>query len=235
MAKRYFSTAPVLNSFILSIKIKYKAIIIASLFLLSAIFFAHKQLLLAIGDFLVTQDNIQPADVIHVIAGPDYRTDYAIQLYKEGYGRLLFFTGGWCQTQNYFHGQHAQKRSIDQGVPIPAIAIDDFQVTSTYSEAVRLKEFINQSKVPIHSVIVISDPYCMRRTRWTYRQVLGDKLNIEMAPVPFELSPYHHYWWTSKDSKKLVKDEYLKIAYYYARYRFSWGPLKDWLVSLDRN
>jgi len=54
------------------------------------------------------KSNLQPADAIHVIAGEDYRTDYAIQLYKQGYGKTLFFTGGWCETQGYHHGEHAR-------------------------------------------------------------------------------------------------------------------------------
>jgi len=37
-----------------------------------------------IGDFLVVEDDLRPADVIHIIAGDDYRTDYAIQLYQQG-------------------------------------------------------------------------------------------------------------------------------------------------------
>lgn len=36
--------------------------------------------LVLIGDFLIIQDTLEPADVIHVIAGEDYRTDYAFQL-----------------------------------------------------------------------------------------------------------------------------------------------------------
>jgi hypothetical protein len=51
----------------------------------------REQLLMYIGDFLSVQDTLQTADVIHVIAGDDYRTDYAIQLYKQEYGEKLFF------------------------------------------------------------------------------------------------------------------------------------------------
>jgi len=50
----------------------------------------REQLLMYIGDFLIVQDTLQTADVIHVIAGVDYRTDYAIQLYKQEYGEKLF-------------------------------------------------------------------------------------------------------------------------------------------------
>ena len=209
-------------------------ITIAFFVFLSILYLTHVSILLAIGDFLVVQDELQPADVIHVIAGPDDRTDYAIRLYQQGYGRQLFFTGGWCTFHNYYHGRHGQERVLEQGLALEAIAIDESVVMSTYDEAVRLKEFIAHSQTPISSVIVVSDPYHMRRSRWTYRQILDDQVSLQMAPVPFEAGPYQRYWWTDEASRQYVKEEYLKIVYYYARYKFGWGPLGEWLASLDR-
>jgi uncharacterized SAM-binding protein YcdF (DUF218 family) len=214
-----------------------KAILIITLpivLLGTTLFLIHERILLAVGDFLVIQDELQPADVIHVISGPDDRTHYAIQLYRQGYARQIFFTGGWCTFHNYYHGQHGQQRALEQGVPPEAIALDDSQVTSTYDEALRLKEYIAGSQTPIRSVIVVSDTFHMRRARWTYRHLLGDQVSIQMAPVPFELSPYQRRWWTDDKSRQYVKEEYVKLAYYYARYQFGVGPLGKWLASLDR-
>ncbi len=199
------------------------------------IFIFRERILLMAGDFLIIQDELHPADVIHVIAGEDHRTDCAIHLYKLGYGKAIFFTGGWCLDHHHYHGEYGQKRALAQGVPLEAIAFDDSRVTSTYSEIVRLKEFIEKSSRPIHSIMVVSDPHHMRRARWAYRQVLGKEMAVEMAPVPFGVSPYRHRWWTEQESRTMVEDEYLKFAYYIARYQLSWGFLKDWLASLDRD
>ena len=209
--------------------------VVVILILSATLFLIHGAILSAVGDFLVVQDKLQPADVIHVIAGPDEQTDYAIQLYREGYGKRIFFTGGWCPFHKLWHGQHGRERALQSGIPSKAIAIDDSPVTSTYAEVMRLREFIDHSEALIQSVIGVSDPYHMRRACWTYRQVLGDKVALCMAPVPFELSPYKRRWWTDMGSRRMVKDEYMKIVYYYARYRFSRGWLKDWLASLDRD
>jgi uncharacterized SAM-binding protein YcdF (DUF218 family) len=215
--------------------IKSTLIVAAVLGLFMAILYlTHEPILLAIGDFLVVRDELQPADVIHVISGPDDRTDYAIQLYQQGYARQIFFTGGWCSFHNYYHGQHGRERALEQGVPPEAIAIDDSVVTSTYAEVVQLNDFITHSQILVRSVIVVSDPHHMRRARWTYRQVLGDQVRIRMAPVPFDRSPYQRRWWTDEGSRGYVKSEYLKIVYYYARYRLGLGPLKEWLASLDQ-
>jgi uncharacterized SAM-binding protein YcdF (DUF218 family) len=221
-----------------SLKSKYlmkRILVIAAIVVLlgMTLFLIREPVLLAIGDFLVVQDELQPADVIHVISGPDDRTDYAIQLYKEGYARHLFFTGGWCTFHNYYHGRHGRERALEQGIPLEAVAIDDSRVTSTYAEVVRLKEFITHSQAPVRSVIVVSDPYHMRRARWTYRHVLGDQVSIQMAPIPFDSSPYQRRWWTDEDSRQYVKNEYLKMIYYYARYQLGVGPLEEWLASFD--
>ena len=55
-----------------------------------------------------------------------------------------------------------------------------------------------------------------------------------MAPVPFEQTPYQQQWWKDERSKRYVKEEYQKFVYYIARYQLSWGPLKEWLASLDK-
>jgi uncharacterized SAM-binding protein YcdF (DUF218 family) len=213
---------------------KFLIVLFTLLLLGVSLFLFREPIALAVGDFLVIRDDLQPADVIHVIAGEDYRTDYAIQLYKQGYGKQIFFTGGWCTFHNLYHGEHGRELALQQGVPPEAIAIDDSFVTSTYSETVRLKEFIAQSQAPIRSVIVVSDAYHMRRARWTSRRLLGDEIQVQMAPVPFEMSPYQRRWWTDEASRAYVKEEYLKMFYYYARYRLSLGPMRQWLASLDR-
>jgi len=202
--------------------------------LAAAFVLARKPLLLAIGDFLVVEDVLHAADVIHVIAGPDDRTDYAIQLYKQGYAKRILFTGGWCTEHNYYHGQHGRERALEQGVPPEAIVSDESPVTSTYAEVERLKALIEVDPAAIQSVISVSDPYHMRRARWTYRRVLGKGIRVQMAPIPFASSTYSRYWWTDPASRQYVKEEYLKLAYYCARYRLSWGPLREWLASLDR-
>jgi uncharacterized SAM-binding protein YcdF (DUF218 family) len=195
----------------------------------------REPILLFIGDFLVVRDDLQSADAIHVIAGPDNtRIDYAIQLYQQGYAKRIIFTGGWCRCLEANAAEYGRERALQQGVPPEAIAIDGSEVTSTYAEIGQLQEVISHSQGPTRSVIGVSDPYHMRRARWTYRHVLGDQVSVQMAPVPFELSPYQRRWWTDDESRQYIEDEYLKIAYYYARYQFGVGPLGRWLAALDR-
>jgi uncharacterized SAM-binding protein YcdF (DUF218 family) len=101
-------------------------------------------------------------------------------------------------------------------------------------EAERLKEWIGRNPDPIDSVIVVSDPFHMRRVRWTYRQLFGDRIEMQMAPVPFELTPYKHAWWRDQASRRYVWEEYEKFFYYIMRYQISRGKFKEWLASMDR-
>jgi uncharacterized SAM-binding protein YcdF (DUF218 family) len=202
--------------------------------LTGAIYWRREALLQAIGGYLVVQDALQPADVIHVIAGEDDRTDHAIQLYKQGYGKQILFTGGWCVLHQYYHGEHGRALAMAQGVPEEAIAMDDTFVTSTYSETVQLKAFMDAHPDPLDSVIVVSNDYHMRRARWAARQVLGKAVTVQMAPVPAQGAPLEQAWWTDERSRALVRDEYLKLGYYVLRYQIDWPPLRAWLVSLDR-
>lgn len=199
------------------------------------LYLTHQRILLLAGDFLVVQDKLAPADLIHVIAGEDHRTDYAVRLYQQGYGGVIFFTGGWCSSHHFYHGQHGRDRALEQGVPPKAVAVDEVQVSSTYSEAVRLREFIDESDKPVRSVIVVSDPHHMRRAKWAFKKVLGENVTVSMAAVPFRFSPYKRRWWEDESSRKMVKEEYLKSLYYYARYQLSWGVLEEWLAALDRD
>jgi uncharacterized SAM-binding protein YcdF (DUF218 family) len=214
---------------------RYTGILILVVIALAVLFWTRESILLAIGDFLVVRDTLRPADVIHVISGADYRTNYGIKLYKQGYGKKIFFTGGWCNHHKVNHAQHARELAIERGVQPQDIFTDEAALDSTYAEAERLKEFIMKSPSTIDSVLVVSDPHHMWRARWAYRGVLGSQISIVMAPVPFHLSPYHRRWWIDCESRKMVREEYLKILYYLVRYRFSWGPFRKWLASLDRN
>jgi uncharacterized SAM-binding protein YcdF (DUF218 family) len=197
--------------------------------LLIAVAMFDEQLQKGIGSFLIVEDNLVPADVIHVIAGDDYRTEYAIQLYQQGFTRKIFFTGGWCTQHGYYHGEHGKQLALSEGVPEEDIAYDDAPVLSTYDETVLLKKYLDQNMTSAQVIIVVSDPFHMRRTSWTNEMVFGKGQKTIMQPVPFELTPYKMQWWTDDLSRSYVRDEYKKMAYYFFRYQLGWS----WLAFLD--
>ncbi len=187
------------------------------------------QTISAIGDALIVKDELRPVDVIQVIAGDDYRTEYAIQLYQRGYAKMLFFTGGWCIFHGYNHGAHAQQMAMEAGIPAQAIATDDSKVLSTYDEALLLAKYLAKNQPTYRSIMVVSDPFHMRRVQWTYRHIFGSQITAIMAPVPFTQTPYTERWWTDQASSKYVREEYEKLVYYFLRYQLN----MKWLARYD--
>ena len=193
----------------------------------------RESILAEIGNYLAIKDDLRHASVVHVVSGPDYRTDYGIELVKSGYAERIFFTGGWCDEIQGYHGQRGRDRALDQGLKESAIALDDTKVTSTYDEALRLKAFIETLPQPVDSVLVVSDPFHMRRVQWTYQKVLGKDIQVILAPVPFERTLFKQDWWKDPVSRTNVKEEFTKLVYYILRYQVTSGSLKTWLASLD--
>ena len=211
-----------------------KKIFVVLLGLALILIFSHKKWLLFIGDFLIVQDSLRALECNSCDCWRGLSNRLCHSVDKKGYGKTLFFTGGWCKKHQYKHGEHAEQRSLVQGVPQNEIAFNKSTVTSTFMEAELLKEWIEQQPYPVRSIIVVSDPFHMRRARWTYRKVFGNQVQIEMAPVPFDLTPYQRAWWKDRGSRRYVWDEYQKYVYYLFRYQFSSGKFQEWLASLDQ-
>jgi uncharacterized SAM-binding protein YcdF (DUF218 family) len=197
------------------------------------LWFFHDPLLLSIGNFLAAHSRLEKGEIVHVISGADSRADYGIELVKTGYAPKIFFTGGWCDEINGYHGERARQRALNQGVAEDAIAIDDSKVVSTYEEALLLKAHLDKQPDPIRSIIVVSDPFHMRRVAWTYRKVFGPNIRIILAPVPFEETTFNPRWWLDAESARNVGEEYAKLGYSLLRYQFASGWFKEWLASLD--
>lgn len=180
---------------------------------------ARVPILLGIGRFLIIQDELRSADLIHVLGGEVDRIDYAVQLYKAGVGRKLFFTGGRIEIPlvDTTYSRLAQQYAIAKGVRSEDVLPHESRATSTYEEALELKAFL-ESGVQVKSVIIVSSPYHMRRARWTFTKVLGDRVTFQFAPVPFEMSRHKQRWWMDEWSLNLVLTEYLKIPFYYVNY-----------------
>jgi uncharacterized SAM-binding protein YcdF (DUF218 family) len=193
-----------------------------------------KPLLRSIGNFLIVKNSLAQVDLITASSGPSYRIIYAADLYKQGLAPRLFYTGGYNEFDSRYEASWSKYLATTEGVPPEAIYTDDTTVTSTYQEAVRLKEFIDAHPGEINSIIIVTDAYHTRRAQWAYHKVLGSGVKILMAPVPFDKAGYTQNWWSNAISRKMVPEEYFKYAFYLLRYQFSSGPLQKFLSKFDK-
>lgn len=177
--------------------------------------------LFGVGDFLIVEDTLKPADLIHVLGGGDVgRVDHGVALYKQGLGKMMFFTGGRVEPRGMYNlpdsflsGDYAEL----QGVSPEDILLRGDTAANTYEEALMLRKLLDKENA-IHSVIIVSTPYHLLRARWVFNKIVGYRVGLQYAPVPFAISQYQQRWWEDKLSLAMVKNEYLKLLYYFLRY-----------------
>jgi uncharacterized SAM-binding protein YcdF (DUF218 family) len=207
--------------------------IIVLLILLLGVLFA-RPILRSIGDYLIINDQLQRADLITSVSGPEYRAIYAAELCQKNLAPRLFYTGGFNAFDNRNDADWSEYLATTYGVPPEEITVDSTTVISTYEEARLVKKFVDAHPDEIKTIIVVTDPYHTRRARWAYQKVLGDQVTILMAPVPFEETGYSASWWKNAASRQMVFQEYFKYGFYLLRYQWASGPLQDLLAKFDR-
>lgn len=197
-------------------------LLVVTVFLTLSLLPSCESMLLRVGNFLIVDEpSLRSADLIHVLGGGADRIPYGIQLYRQGYGQKIFFTGGGSvQTDTAEYRtviEYAEDVARAQGVDLAGLIADSSSAASTYDEAIELKQVL-ESHPDIRSVIIVSEPYHLRRVRWTFEKVIGDRADLQYAAVPFSSTHYQSRWWDDESSAEFVRDEYLKLLYYWLRY-----------------
>lgn len=173
---------------------------------------------------LIVKAELLQADAIAVLAGSSTyleRTHRAAQLFHEGRAALIVLTNdnlrsGWSaeQQSNPFFVEQAREELKRRGVPVGSIEIVPGVVSTTYDEALRLRQYARERS--LRSLLVVTSAYQSRRTLWTLRRVFQNSdvlIGVETAETG-EQSPSPNTWWLHKLGWKSVPGEYLKILYY---------------------
>lgn len=180
---------------------------------------SHRLWLSLIGSFLIVADPLQPADALVPLAGGVERVEYAAQLYHNGYASWLVATS----MPHYMPGIResystlVRREAMWQGVPAEAIVQATTLVSTTYQEALVVRDLAQQREW--QSLLVVSSPSHTRRARWIFRDVFADTtITIRVHPIP-----NHWYtpetWWQRQDGLRTTWTEYLKLITYIVGYR----------------
>jgi uncharacterized SAM-binding protein YcdF (DUF218 family) len=175
--------------------------------------------LTAIARWLIVRDQVISVDLIVVSTGSIERIDYAIQLWEQKVApKILVLSPNWqvVGTQKRI-GDFVIEEMIARGVPRDAILVD-YRPGSTYEDAVYSREWA--VKLGATSLIVLEDPFGMRRLRWTFRKVFAKtEIQTYCVPVPPELSKLKlEKWWTREKELLSVFEEYVKFMLYWIKY-----------------
>jgi uncharacterized SAM-binding protein YcdF (DUF218 family) len=173
---------------------------------------------------LIVKDGVTRADALVVLSGSSVyreRARRAARLFHEGAASKIILTsdgqqGGWSQTEqrNPFFVERAAAELERAGVPRERVEMVPQTVTSTYTEALVLKDYATRHGIT--SLLVVTSGYHSRRARWSLRRVFkesGVAVGVEpVAPGDETASPVA--WWLQPDGWRMVVSEYVKLIYY---------------------
>jgi uncharacterized SAM-binding protein YcdF (DUF218 family) len=183
------------------------------------------RLLTGAADYLIVDDPLQPADVIFVLNG-DYNTRpfRAAELYRQGLAPLIVMARAESQpaeelglVQNDTDISVAVMEKL--GVPADRIVVLPVPggVTSTFDEADRLRQYVAENGV--RRVLVVTSAFHTRRARWVIaRELAGLPVALEVTAVPYPGFDATD-WWQNENGLITLDNEYIKLFYYYWKYR----------------
>ena len=158
------------------------------------------------------------ADLMVVLGGDSGdRGLTAARLYAAGMAPRVLLTGLEASPPEvrraYLHWR-AQLLS-DAGVPLQRFEYDP-ESGNSWDEALNTRRLMEARGW--RRVLVVSDPYHMRRLSWTWRRVFeGSALEYSLvASSPAFWKP--DAWWRDERSGAAVIMEYIKLGYYLAKY-----------------
>jgi len=155
----------------------------------------------------------EAADAIVAVSGGDTiaRTDEAIQLFKDGWGDRLIFSGAAADTTGPSNALAMKKYAQESGVPDEKISIEEFSQT-TAENALNTGLFIKRHQ--IKKIILVTSAYHQKRASLEFRARLGDSVVIVNHPVAHDRQ-WTSYWWATPSGLWLAYGELIKIFVFY--------------------
>jgi len=182
---------------------------------LPVVWLAGPSLLRSAARVWVVSDRIDQADVIAVLGGGlDVRPRAAAELYRRGIAPKVAV--GVSQFDGGRDAQRNREMLMRYGVPWSAIVNFKVEFHSTYGEALGILEWAKTSGA--QSVVIPTDIFPTRRTRWIFNRVLAP---ARIGTTVEAITPPRYNvdnWWQHQAGWKVFKNELIKFAYYRLRY-----------------
>lgn len=185
----------------------------------------RSRILTGIAGYLVVDDRLQPADAIFLL-NSEYNTRpfRASELYQQGLAPVIVIARSE-NTPVVDLGLLPNDTDISVGVmeklgvPPEKIIILSTPggVTSTVDEAAAFRQYAEVNQV--RSFILATSAFHTRRARWIFEKAFaGLPVRLEMAAVPYKNFNQTN-WWKNEAGLITVNNEYLKLVYYFIKFR----------------
>jgi uncharacterized SAM-binding protein YcdF (DUF218 family) len=181
----------------------------------------HRPLLRSVADVWVVSDQIAPADAVAVFGGGlDDRPFAAAAYYRQGLVTRVLISNvrkGPAENLGAVPSQVEVTREILRKLGVPNSAIETFgsDLLNTHQEALALRVWAERTGA--RSIIVPTEIFPARRTRWMLTRVFG---NDGVIRVPALDPPVYRRddWWQHEEGIVNFQNEILKYLYYRIRY-----------------
>ncbi|HEX9666328.1 MAG TPA: YdcF family protein [Thermodesulfobacteriota bacterium] len=184
----------------------------------------HNYILISLGSYLITEDPLERADAIVVLAGsvPD-RVLEAVDIFKQGYAPFIILTKeekstGYDRLLNLGlripEGHDLNKMiAVKLGVPSTSIFIIDERSDNTYSEMEVIYDFLKKRNLK-SIILVTSKSHTTRATK--IFSLVNDETKIKIITRPSKYDTFEpKKWWKVRRDWKQTIYEYQKLAHYY--------------------
>ena len=134
-------------------------------------------------NYLKLNQKIEPCDCIFVLGSHDKSTaEYAIELYRQGYGRYFIVSGGVMQPQlGTTEAEGFAEMAKEAGVPKDVIVIER-TASNTGQNFTATAELLNKMQLSLNSFLVVQKPYMERRVYAVAAKLWPDKKVIVTSP-----------------------------------------------------
>lgn len=157
-------------------------------------------------------NDCQVVDAIVAISGGDTtaRANQAIDLYKNGWSHLLFFSGAAQDKTGPSNAAVMKQLAIKAGVPENSIYIDE-NAETTQQNAAKTQATFND--MGIKKIILVTSGYHQRRASLEFNK-LTSGMTILNHPVASD-QDWSFWWWVTPRGWSLAGSEIVKIVIFY--------------------
>lgn len=154
----------------------------------------------------------QAADAIVAVSGGDTpaRAAKAIDLYQNGWGDVLIFSGAASDPNSPSNATVMKRQALATGVPASKILIDSMSET-TEQNASNVHTILETHN--IHSIILVTSAYHQRRAYLEFKKFNPD-ISVRNSPVSQD-DQWSGLWWLTPVGWWLALGELVKIVGFY--------------------
>ena len=199
-----------MKSYFFNLKIpkSVRCFVVTSFFVLSILVIIHEPILTSYGRFL-SPSNHQPIGGIAVSLGDGIRIETAVNLLASQKVKALYADG--------IKPELLMKIISERGL-LPSQIYWGGYTKNTFDEALAFQRTMRKANFNFRQVVIVSDRYHLYRSRWAFRQVLGEGVEVTTYATPANKVMSDPHWWKYKESRDWVLSETNKLVFYWIYY-----------------